>query len=303
MTRAFASQTGKVEFEYKFMQPVKKDGFMAEIGNGLLATAKIVTDNGNLCCENSGGSRVSVWNGYAASVWYFVRVTVDLSAHTADIYINDIKKASGVSFANTSVSSVDKVKFTTSASNTDVVWLDDIQVYPFLPYPSDYVPEPTPVPHGSYRLCPFVCNLLREGSSYSGWDWMSSCPARSPIIGFYDEGNPEVADWEIKYMVDHGIDCMSLCWFRPMSGTGSGPIKNEVVSDDAMTGYKRARYTNYIQYSMIIECGNHPMKSMDDWKYNIVPFLMEHYFKDPRYLVIDNKPVVWFYRRTERDRR
>ncbi len=175
LTKTFASQSNKLEFEYKFMQPIKRDGFVAALGNGTLPAIKIVTDNGNLCYETSTGGKISVWDGYLSNVWYFVRVTADLSAHTADIYINDIKRATGVGFTNASVSSADKVSFTTSATGTDTVWLDDIFVYPFQPYPVDYVPSPIPVPHGSYRVGVQVCNLWREGNHF-GWDWISSDP-------------------------------------------------------------------------------------------------------------------------------
>ncbi|MFH0918850.1 MAG: hypothetical protein V1913_00695, partial [Fibrobacterota bacterium] len=99
MAKVFASQTGKVEFEYKFMQTAKTDGFAAELRNGSLPAVKMITDNGNLCYEDAGGSKVSVWNGYTSNVWYYVRVTADMDAHTADIYINDIKRATGAGFA------------------------------------------------------------------------------------------------------------------------------------------------------------------------------------------------------------
>ncbi len=115
--------------------------------------------------------------------------------------------------------------------------------------------------------------------------------ARTPIIGCYDEGNPEVADWEIKYMVDHAIDCFFPCWYRIFSG--SGPFKQS-RQNSGLNAYQRARYSDFLHYALLIE-SNSQMKSMDDWKYNVVPFIIEHYFKDPRYLVIDNKPVLACY--------
>jgi len=293
MTKAFAPQNNIVEFEYRFMLPVKQDGFTAKLNNDSISMAVIVTDNGNLCYLNSSQSPISVWDNYLSNVWYYVRVTADLDAHTADIYINDIKRATGVSLANTSISSVNLIYFATSASNTSVVWLDDIQVYPYQSYPSDYVPSPIPVPHGNYQVGVQVCNLWREGSHF-GWDWISSDADRVSILGCYDEGNPEVADWETKFMVDHGIDFIAPCWYRPRSGTGQSSFKDGVLSA-GLNGYKRSKYSNSLKYMLLIETMNAPMQSMDDWKYNTVPFLMEHYFKDPRYLVIDNKPVAGFF--------
>ena len=295
LAKGFDSQTGKVEFEFKFMQPKKTDGFVADLSNGSVPAARIITDNGNLCYVDTNGTKVSVWNGYCSNLWYFVRVTADLGARTEDITVNDIPRASGVGLADPSASQVDTIRFTTSVTNSDVVWLDDIQVYPFQEYPSDYVAEPVPVPHSPYRIGLQVCNLWREGEHY-GWDWISSDPNRSPVLGFYDEGNPEVADWEIKYMVEHGIDFFATCWYRTSTVTGQSPIKDGTYLTAGLNAYKRARYASSLHYSLLVETSSGPMKSLDDWKNNVVPFLIEHYFKDPRFLVIGNKPVMGFFK-------
>ncbi len=294
LARAFEPQTGKVAFEFKFMQPKKTDGFFADLGNGAVPAARILTDNGNLCYLGTNGMPVSVWNNYLSNLWYFVKVTVDLATRTADVSVNDIPKLSGAGLADPSAGPVDAIRFSTGVTNVDVIWLDDIQVYPFREYPADYVPEPAPVPHSPYRIGVQVCNLWREGSHY-GWDWISSDPDRSPVLGFYDEGSPEVADWEIKYMVEHGIDFFAACWYRPSTGTGQSPIKDGNYHTAGLNAYKRARYAGALHYALIIETSSGPMKSLDDWKNNAVPFLIEHYFRDPRYLVIENKPVVCFF--------
>ena len=294
LAKGFNPQTGKLEFEFKFMQPTKRDGFTAVLSNGSVPAARIVTDDGNLCYLDTNGSPVSVWNDYLSNMWYFVRVTVDPGTRTGDITINDIPQATGIFLAGSSISNVDTIRFTTAEATPDVVWLDDIQVYPFQGYPADYVPEPVPVPHSPYRIGVQACHLWREGA-HLGWDWISTDPERSPILGFYDEGTAEVADWEIKFMVDHGIDFFAACWYRPSTATGKSPIKDGNYHTAGLNAYKRARYSSALHYSLIIETSSGPMKSLDDWKDNAVPFLIEHYFKDPRFLVIDNKPVVCFF--------
>ncbi|MDA3925012.1 MAG: hypothetical protein PF904_09975, partial [Kiritimatiellae bacterium] len=282
LVKTFAPQAGKFEFEFKFMQPTKHDGFTADAVNGSLPVARVITDNGNICYVDSGGNTVSVWDHYLSNLWYFVRVTVDLGTRTGDIYVNDIPQATGVSLADPSANQVDAIRFTTSIADPDVVWLDDIQVYLFQECPSDYVPDPVPVSHSPYRIGVQVFNGWREGAHY-GWDWISSDADRSPILGFYDEGNPEVADWEIKYMVDHGIDFFTTCWYRPLTATGKSPIKDGAYKSVGLNAYKRAKYADMLHYSLVIETANAPVKSLDDWKNNVVPFLIEHYFKDPRF--------------------
>ena len=34
------------------------------------------------------------------------------------------------------------------------------------------------------------------------------------MLGWYNEGTPEVADWHIKYMLEHGISGVVYCWYR-----------------------------------------------------------------------------------------
>jgi hypothetical protein len=294
LAKTFATQTtNQVTAEFNFMQPNKNDGFEADFNNGSVSALRIITDQGNLCYVDAGGNKVSLWDGYRSNMWYLVRCIIDLSKRTADITINDIPRATGVGLSTPSVSQVDTIKFSTSVANTDVVWLDDIRVYP-QSSPLDYVPVPVPVPHSPYLIGAQACDLWREGS-HLGWDWISSDPDRSPVLGFYDDGNPEAADWAVKYMVDHGIDFYAPCWYRPGCNTGHSPIKDGNYCSAGLNAYKRAKYSSFLRYSLIIETSNGPVKDMHDWTNNVVPFLIEHYFKDPRFLVISNKPVVCFF--------
>ena len=292
LTKTFVPQAGVLNFEFAFAQPVKADGFSAELRNAEGGRVTFRTQNGDLCCVASNGSPVTVWENYRSNLWYTVRLVFDPKTGAGDVMVNDIPKALGVGLATPSEGDIDAVRFSTSLAGRDAVWLDDIVLCPAVETPADYVPAPSPVPHGANLIGVQGCNLWREGSHY-GWDWISSAPDRSPIIGYYDEQNPEVADWEIKFLVDHGVDFITPCWYRPQSGTGMGPVKNR--SRRGVCGYKRAKYSSAIRYALIIETANAPMYSLGDWQNNVVPLLIEHYFKDPRYLVIGNKPVVAFF--------
>jgi hypothetical protein len=60
-----------------------------------------------------------------------------------------------------------------------------------------YIPEPQPVQTkiliGAHH-CP-----LWEADKPSMWDQVVKHPERTPVLGFYSQENPEVADWETKY--------------------------------------------------------------------------------------------------------
>jgi len=50
---------------------------------------------------------------------------------------------------------------------------------------------------------------------------------RTPALGFYDQSNPEVADWETKWCVEHGINFFIYCWYRASQG---GPVQTHFSS-------------------------------------------------------------------------
>ncbi|MBO4950404.1 MAG: hypothetical protein J6E38_05225, partial [Clostridia bacterium] len=77
------------------------------------------------------------------------------------------------------------------------MWFDDVMLYNVFDY-ADYVPAPVPVNDDEYYVGMSSCSLWREGSHY-GWDFISPFDSHTPVLGYYDEGLPEVADWEIKF--------------------------------------------------------------------------------------------------------
>ena len=54
-----------------------------------------------------------------------------------------------------------------------------------------------------------------------------------------------------------------------------------------------AEYSDMMDYCLIWECANAGKPAnMDAWKNYYVPYLIETFFKDDRYLKLDNKPVL-----------
>ena len=76
--------------------------------------------------------------------------------------------------------------------------------------PADYVPQPKPV------ASPFdVCAYYFPGwNDYTKWDCVrTTAPNRKPALGYYDEGNPECVDWQIKWAVENSISCFLVDWY------------------------------------------------------------------------------------------
>ncbi|MGD0041516.1 MAG: glycoside hydrolase family 99-like domain-containing protein, partial [Isosphaeraceae bacterium] len=127
------------------------------------------------------------------------------------------------------------------------------------------------------------------------WDQVLKHPERTPALGFYSQENPEVADWETKWAVEHGISFFVYCWYR--NGQG-GPVKMRFGSaiHDALL---KSRYVSKMKFAIMWENqarGTAGVSNEADLMENLLPFWTESYFRHPSYLKIDNKPLLFIYR-------
>lgn len=173
--------------------------------------------------------------------------------------------------------------------------LDDVMLAPLPPLPSDYVPQPCPVrPQKDMEIGMLRCDLW-HASDHLGWDRINGFDdnRRMPLMGWYEDGSPEAADWETRFMVEHGITFQMNCWYRPY-GTVGKPIKTPLHSYALHEGYFRSQYSDLLRFTLFITITPGEIAGLQDFQENIVPYLIEYYIKDSRFLVIDNKPVIAF---------
>ena len=291
ITKSFDEIGGKVVFESYLLMRANyiNSAYVTLMGDGKEIARVYTQDN-------------AFWYGdtklrdYMTDVWQLVRIEADLNTGKVDIKIDGKKVAEGLK-VQTWVDHADEIRLGVTASTLRQFFVDDIKVYR-LPEYSDYVPEPTPVPSDDYYLVMATCNLWRNGSHY-GWDFISPFDELTPYIGYYDEGNTEEMDWEIKYLVEHGIDDYHTCWFSPY-GSPDSPIKWPRMGDALTNGYMNAKYSDMIKFSIMWENANdgydESSSNFANFKNNIWRYWVEWYFTDPRYFTIDNKPVLNIYR-------
>ncbi|BBI36572.1 hypothetical protein KCTCHS21_59710 [Cohnella abietis] len=291
LSKSFAPLSGDVTAEYKFYVPVKKNGLAAELKSGTGTALKLVTTNGKLAYVDTAGNSVELYD-YRENLWYSLKVKLRLASSRADIYINGKLSADNVVLAS-GISSVDGIRFSTSAADKGTMWLDDVLAFADTPLPSDYVPPPVKVSTGDKLVGVQSCPMWREGH-HLGWDMINPYPDRTPLLGFYDEGNPETADWETKWQAEHGIGFQISCWFRPIGGENA-PVKDPFLSSALHDGYFNSEYSDQVDFAIMWENLNSKAADSNDFRNNLVPYWVEYYFKDPRYLKIDNKPVFTIY--------
>lgn len=221
---------------------------------------------------------------FTPNMWYRVRIALNTESGEATAYLN----GRVVGTAQTAVGTIDGFGFSL-ASGTAAV--DNLHLYTEAKHP-DYVPVPeTEADLNDYIVGVNVCSLWRNGYSSIGWSAISPYAENTPVLGYYDEGTPESADWEIKYMVEHGIDFQAFCWYAD----GGKPIKTPRNSYQLHDGYMYARYSDYMKYVIIWETYGGSHCKQDYFRSTVVPYWFENYFLDERYLKLENRIVLPIY--------
>ncbi len=226
-----------------------------------------------------------VYDAYVKNLWYRIRLEADTDTQSAIIWLNG-RKIATVAFAE-NATSVDNIVLTSDSDKA--VSFDNIRVFSKKTR-EDYVPAPVkPAGEEKHIVGMNICSLWRNGTHF-GWSCISPYEDAELALGYYDEGNPETADWEIKYMVEHGIDFQAFCWYADNAGA---PISNPSNSSHLYDGYMYANYSDAMKYCLIWECANAASpRDLDAWKNYYVPYFMENFFKDERYMSIDNQLVL-----------
>jgi hypothetical protein len=157
-----------------------------------------------------------------------------------------------------------------------------------------YVPSPEPV-RTEVLVGAQMCPLWKEGARRSVWQPIVPWEDRKPALGWYDEGDPAVTDWEITWCLDHGISFFVVCWYRASQG---GPVAHN-LGHAIHEGLFNARYRDQFKFAIMWENqqkGSSGIASEEDLLQNLLPFWIETYFKHPSYLLLDGKPLLYIYR-------
>ena len=146
-----------------------------------------------------------------------------------------------------------------------------------------YVPEPQPV-----KSAVEITALYYPGTEHMPeWDMMAQTrPEAKPLLGWYDEGRPEVIDWQIKWAVEHGISSFSVDWYW---NKGRRRLEHWVK------GYYKARYRKYLKWYMMYANHNQPGSHSTADQVAVTKYWIDNYFKTPEYYTIDGKPVVCYW--------
>ncbi|MDH7482138.1 MAG: glycoside hydrolase family 99-like domain-containing protein [Armatimonadota bacterium] len=145
---------------------------------------------------------------------------------------------------------------------------------------ADYVPEPNPV-RGD---CEIGMYYYPGWWNYQRWAVLDDYPERRPVLGYYREGEPEVADWHIKWMVEHGVTFIVYDWYWCAGGRS--------LEHALHNGYLKSKYRSKIKFCLLWANHNPPKTSSAEDMVNVTNYWLDNYFCLPEYFKIDGKPVV-----------
>ncbi len=277
-SKTFEKLTGKFVAQVFVLASDKADAFVA-LKNGNETAVKVDVKAGAFSAD---GNNLRAYN---KNVWQLIRIEGDTHTDTAVIKINN-KVCGNVPLTQDGIDGIEIVN-----NGAEALWFDDVEIYNTYDY-TDYVPTPVPVNDDEWYVGMSVCSLWREGDHY-GWDYVSPYAEIEPVLGYYDEGLPEVADWELKFLSEHGYDFQHYCWY--LLDLGNAPIKNTPHAAAIIDGYMNAKYSDMVKMSIMWENMSCYMKE-DSFFYNYLwPYWCEWFFSDDRYMSIDNKAVFTIY--------
>lgn len=145
---------------------------------------------------------------------------------------------------------------------------------------ADYVPEPKPV-RGPYDVGAYYFPGWKTASQ---WEPLQRFPERKPVLGWYREGDPEIADWHIKWAVEHGITFFAYDWYWSQ--------ETRQLEHALHDGYFQARYRSLLKFCLLWANHNPPGTSSHDDCLAVTRYWIENYFHRPEHLTFDGKPVM-----------
>lgn len=115
---------------------------------------------------------------------------------------------------------------------------------------------------------------------------------RTPIWG-WREDSPEIMSRQINLAAENGIAFFAYCWYFQ---DNKGPINVNKIENNPlhqpMKMFMNAKNNKRMQFCLLV--ANHAgyeIVGQEAWK-QAVDFWIKNYFKHPRYLLVDGKPLI-----------
>ena len=288
------TQAYSTVYDYDFLFGQKADGMATELRQAGGNVIRIFTKNGDVYLTATGDSKEYVIvKGYIPNNWYRLNLKYDHKNNKIVVKVNGWFPVEDIAVSQSFANNVfDEFIAETTPDMTGFFMVDNIRIYPLVE--REVIPKPEPIDTGKYKLVMQSCSLWRAGNHISWPLNQQTEPIVKPLLGWYDEGDPVVFDWQVKWLVEHGVSTIMYCWYRP--DVGAIPIKETMQSDELWQGHFGSRYGEYLDFALQFTNAQFSVYGPDDFKQNLVPHWIETFFKNPNYLkTSDNEPIIYFY--------
>lgn len=301
LKKQIPEKSGKITLEINVMQPEKRGDFEINIEGGGQKIASL-SANGTSFCYMDENSNMIPFYDYIKNMWYNLELHIDTDTGLYDIDLNNRRIKSGLKLLHNS-GKIEELKIY-SGKSTQAIGIDDILLYRTKPYPEDYpvINEEPEKKDGAPLVGVQFCPMWINGNHF-GWDWIKQASdRRKPVTGFFDGDSSEQADWVIKYLLEHGVDYMSICMFPHNNNVNSSDKMSQIYDKDLrscgfISAVQNSRYSDKIKYSIFLEANGikNGYEYYEDFFNTVWPYYIEQYFKDPRYLKVNGRPVFGVY--------
>ena len=142
------------------------------------------------------------------------------------------------------------------------------------------VPEPQPLASDYDVMALYYpgTDIMQE------WDIVrETMPERKPLLGWFDEGDPENVDWQIKWAVEHGIGTFCFCWYWDRGAR---------FYEHWLKAYYRARHRGFLKWFMLVCDHNGKGSHSTADQVAVTRFWLDNFLKTPEYRTIDGRPVI-----------
>ncbi len=290
LSRRFSPANGKVSLGWSMFIP-------SSGASGFAFTTKSSDFRSPVSFEVDGNGNFVI-NGqdidfsYKNNVWYKIELQVDTETHLTDVYINNVLRKENVPFLSNEAD-IFYIDFINNGSSQII--LDNVLVHKTFEA-SDFEDYPTvdETPKSDINIGMVIYPMWREGVHY-GWDLITPYEERTPYLGYYTGGSREVADWDNKWLLEHGFDHAIFPFARPDITAGGQPsfsVRGEALHD----GYLNSEYKDQLDFAIML---TNPLDDSyddaSDFTSNVTPYLVEHYLKNPSYKSVDNRLLVYCY--------